>query len=32
MVEPAVTGYWRSACKQCLLDYIQYQEDKQELA
>ncbi|KAI4115274.1 MAG: hypothetical protein LQ338_007879 [Usnochroma carphineum] len=31
MNEPAVTGCWHSACKQCLLDYIQHQKDKQEL-
>ncbi|KAL8824707.1 MAG: hypothetical protein Q9170_008070, partial [Blastenia crenularia] len=31
MIEPAVTGCWHSACKQCLLDYIQHQKDKQEL-
>ncbi|KAL8933281.1 MAG: hypothetical protein Q9211_005867, partial [Gyalolechia sp. 1 TL-2023] len=31
MIEPAVTGCWHSACKQCLLDYIQHQTDKQEL-
>ncbi|KAI4178948.1 MAG: hypothetical protein LQ348_005488 [Seirophora lacunosa] len=31
MVEPAVTGCWHSACKQCLLDYIEHQKDKQEL-
>ncbi|KAL8892561.1 MAG: hypothetical protein Q9215_000558 [Flavoplaca cf. flavocitrina] len=31
MMEPAVTGCWHSACKQCLLDYIQHQKDKQEL-
>ncbi|KAL9003842.1 MAG: hypothetical protein Q9188_003303 [Gyalolechia gomerana] len=31
MIEPAVTGCWHSACKQCLLDYIQHQNDKQEL-
>ncbi|KAL9612498.1 MAG: hypothetical protein Q9167_002929, partial [Letrouitia subvulpina] len=31
MIEPAVTGCWHSACKQCLLDYIQHQKDKQIL-
>ncbi|KAI4243384.1 MAG: hypothetical protein L6R40_003556 [Gallowayella cf. fulva] len=31
MIEPAVTGCWHSACKQCLLDYIQHQKDKEEL-
>ncbi|KAL9008626.1 MAG: hypothetical protein Q9173_006270 [Seirophora scorigena] len=31
MVEPAVTGCWHSACKQCLLEYIEHQKDKQEL-
>ncbi|KAL8692637.1 MAG: hypothetical protein Q9218_002370 [Villophora microphyllina] len=31
MVDPAVTGCWHSACKQCLLDYIQHQKDKNEL-
>ncbi|KAL8724382.1 MAG: hypothetical protein Q9181_006853 [Wetmoreana brouardii] len=31
MIEPAVTGCWHSACKQCLLDYIQHQKDKNEL-
>lgn len=31
MMEPAVTGCWHSACKQCLLDYVQHQKDKQEL-
>ncbi|KAL8969123.1 MAG: hypothetical protein Q9197_004510 [Variospora fuerteventurae] len=31
MIEPAVTGCWHSACKQCLLNYIQHQKDKQEL-
>ncbi|KAF2199211.1 hypothetical protein GQ43DRAFT_482641 [Delitschia confertaspora ATCC 74209] len=27
MVDQAVTGCWHSACKQCLLDYIQHQRD-----
>ncbi|KAL8712097.1 MAG: hypothetical protein Q9220_003531 [cf. Caloplaca sp. 1 TL-2023] len=31
MIEPAVTGCWHSACKQCLLDYIQHQKDKGDL-
>ncbi|KAI4258620.1 MAG: hypothetical protein LQ352_001155 [Teloschistes flavicans] len=31
MIDPAVTGCWHSACKQCLLDYIQHQKDKNEL-
>ncbi|KAL8730380.1 MAG: hypothetical protein Q9166_004145 [cf. Caloplaca sp. 2 TL-2023] len=31
MIEPAVTGCWHSACKQCLLDYIQHQKDKGKL-
>ena len=31
MVAPAVTGCWHSACKQCLLDYIDHQKDKGEL-
>lgn len=31
MNEQAVTGCWHSACKQCLLDYIQHQRDKNEL-
>jgi len=31
MIEPAVTGCWHSACKQCLLDYIEHQKDKQTL-
>jgi DNA repair protein RAD5 len=28
----AVTGCWHSACKQCLLDYITHQRDKNEIA
>ncbi|KXX82653.1 DNA repair protein rad5 [Madurella mycetomatis] len=28
MVEQTVTGCWHSACKQCLLDYIQHQTDR----
>ena len=31
MIEPAVTGCWHSACKKCLLDYIDHQKDKHEL-
>jgi DNA repair protein RAD5 len=31
MVEPAVTGCWHSACKNCLLDYIEHQKNKHEL-
>ncbi|KAG8530441.1 uncharacterized protein KY384_004943 [Bacidia gigantensis] len=31
MIEPAVTGCWHSACKKCLLDYIEHQKDKDTL-
>lgn len=31
MNEPAVTGCWHTACKQCLLDYIEHQKDKHTL-
>ena len=31
MIEPAVTGCWHSACKKCLLDYIDHQKDKHKL-
>ena len=31
MIEPAVTGCWHSACKKCLLDYIEHQKDKHAL-
>ena len=31
MVEPAVTGCWHSACKQCLLDYIEHEKDQHKL-
>lgn len=31
MEEQAVTGCWHSACKQCLLDYIEHQSQKGEL-
>jgi len=27
MIEPAVTGCWHSACKKCLLDYIEHQKE-----
>ncbi|KAF2838203.1 DNA repair protein, RAD5 [Patellaria atrata CBS 101060] len=30
MDEQAVTGCWHSACKQCLLDYIEHQREKGE--
>jgi len=30
MIEQAVTGCWHSACKKCLLDYIEHQRDKNE--
>ncbi|EKG16525.1 SNF2-related protein [Macrophomina phaseolina MS6] len=29
--EQAVTGCWHSACKQCLLDFIEHQRDKGEI-
>lgn len=32
MIEPAVTGCWHSACKKCLLDYIQHETDNHRLA
>ena len=28
MIEPAVTGCWHSACKKCLLSYIDHQKEK----
>ena len=28
MVEPAVTGCWHSACKKCLVDYIEHEKDQ----
>ena len=28
MIEPAVTGCWHSACKKCLVDYIEHQKAK----
>ncbi|GAB7358087.1 hypothetical protein MBLNU230_g0248t1 [Neophaeotheca triangularis] len=31
MEEQAVTGCWHSACKKCLLDYIEHQRSKGEL-
>ena len=31
MEEQAVTGCWHSACKKCLLDYIEHQSNKGEL-
>ena len=31
MIEPAVTGCWHSACKNCLLDYIEHQKEKHTL-
>ncbi|KAF2138855.1 uncharacterized protein K452DRAFT_352946 [Aplosporella prunicola CBS 121167] len=31
MEDQAVTGCWHSACKQCLLDYIEHQRDKNEI-
>ncbi|KAK7612057.1 SNF2 family N-terminal domain-containing protein [Phyllosticta paracitricarpa] len=31
MEEQAVTGCWHSACKQCLLDYIEHQREKGDL-
>ncbi|MCJ1446170.1 MAG: DNA helicase rad5 [Stictis urceolatum] len=31
MNDPAVTGCWHSACKECLLNYIEHQKDKHEL-
>ncbi|EOD44325.1 putative dna repair protein rad5 protein [Neofusicoccum parvum UCRNP2] len=31
MEEQAVTGCWHSACKQCLLDFIEHQRDKGEI-
>ena len=31
MIEPAVTGCWHSACKKCLLDYIEHQKEKHTL-
>jgi DNA repair protein RAD5 len=31
MIEQSVTGCWHSACKKCLLDYINHQTDKNEI-
>ena len=31
LIEPAVTGCWHSACKKCLLDYIEHQKEKHAL-
>jgi DNA repair protein RAD5 len=31
MIEQTVTGCWHSACKKCLLDYINHQTDKNEI-
>ncbi|MCJ1482596.1 DNA helicase rad5 [Schaereria dolodes] len=31
MVDPVVTGCWHSACKKCLLEYIEHQKDKHEV-
>ncbi|ROV89267.1 hypothetical protein VSDG_09112 [Cytospora chrysosperma] len=31
MVEQTVTGCWHSACKKCLLDYINHQTDRHEI-
>ncbi|OJD17869.1 hypothetical protein AJ78_02041 [Emergomyces pasteurianus Ep9510] len=31
MVDPAVTSCWHSACKKCLVDYVQHQRDKGDL-
>lgn len=31
MNQQSVTGCWHSACKQCLLDYIEHQRDKGEV-
>jgi DNA repair protein RAD5 len=31
MIDQAVTGCWHSACKECLLNYINHQRDKGEL-
>ena len=32
MIDQAVTGCWHSACKECLLNYINSQRDKGEMA
>ena len=31
MIEQTVTGCWHSACKKCLLDYIQHQTERNEI-
>ena len=31
MIEPVVTGCWHSACKKCLLDFIDHQKSKHDL-
>ena len=31
IIEPSVTGCWHSACKNCLLDYIEHQKEKHTL-
>ncbi|KKY32158.1 putative dna repair protein rad5 [Diaporthe ampelina] len=31
MIEQTVTGCWHSACKKCLLDYINHQTDRHEV-
>jgi DNA repair protein RAD5 len=31
MIEQTVTGCWHSACKKCLVDYIQHQTDRHEV-
>ncbi len=31
MIEPTVTGCWHSACKSCLVNYIEHQKDKGNL-
>ena len=31
MIDPAVTSCWHSACKNCLLNYIEHQKDKHAL-
>ncbi|KAK3944334.1 DNA repair protein rad5 [Diplogelasinospora grovesii] len=31
MIDQTVTGCWHSACKNCLLEYIKHQSDRQEM-
>ncbi|EEQ90005.2 DNA repair protein rad5 [Blastomyces dermatitidis ER-3] len=31
MVDPAVTSCWHSACKNCLVDYVEHQRDKGQI-